>query len=73
MRFFDALEIFVKTEVELAGLSPKTVAGYRNFCKLVVGFYGADSPVENVTLESVADFHAHLLTWQSRDTARGNL
>lgn len=73
MRFFDALEIFIKTEVELAGLSPKTVEGYRNFSKLVIGFYGADALVENVTLESVADFHAHLLTWQSRDTARGNL
>lgn len=73
MRLFEALEIFVKTEVELAGFSPKTADRYRNTGKLLTCFYGAKTPVKKITLESVADFHAYLLTWQSRDTARGNL
>lgn len=72
MRLFDAFNLFIKIEVELAGLSPKTLEGYQNGFKLALGYFG-NVKVRSIAVDDVADFHSHLRGWQSADTARGNI
>lgn len=73
MRLFEAYETYIKTEVELAGLSPRTAEGYRNSQKLAIGYFGARLKVSKITVDAVADYCAYLRGWQSIDTVRGNL
>lgn len=72
MKISEAFELYEKTEVIGAGLSPKTLESYRYAAKLATAFFG-NIEVEDITVEWVSEYYAHLLSWQRPDTARGNV
>lgn len=68
----NAFNTYRESEIVAAGLSKKTFESYFYSEKLAVDFFG-NVKIETITASDVRDYYAHLLTWQSPDTARGNI
>lgn len=67
-----AFELFRLDEMLMKNRSPKTEESYSNACRLLVRYFG-DVPVSALEASKVRDWRIHLRTWQTSDTARGNV
>lgn len=72
MLISEAFDTHRRMELVAGGLSSKTQESYFYAKKLAIGFFG-DIEFGVIGPEDIISFYEHLLSWQSPDTARGNI